>query len=143
MAILVRIARIIGLVDEIFQFSQRGGQQRLIRAHTEVMAVNFEEAYLRHTDDFAPWLEAQELRERLLGHLATDSVDAGLHQQTNGGYAGPSKHFPGKLEGAFVAVSLRNAKAKPPTLPLGFPMEAKLMRPCHRLDAILGHAHPT
>ena len=87
MAILVRIARIIGLVDEIFQFPQRRGQQRLIRAHTDVMAVNLEEAYLRHTEDFALGLEAQEFYERLL----SDDVDACRLNEQPGFRAGPGR----------------------------------------------------
>ena len=55
----------------------------------------------------------------------------------------PASFSRGKLELAFVAVSLRNEKMMPPILPLGFPLEAKLMRPRHGVDAILGDAHPT
>src|SRR6516165_3559270 len=139
MAILVRIARIIGLVDEIFQFSQRGGQQRLIRAHTEVMAVNLEEAYLRHTVDFALRLEAQELYERPLGN----DVNARSHQQLNGRCAGSSQCFPRKLEATPLAVPLCDDEVKPPALSLAFPLGAKLMRPCCEVDAIFGDMQPT
>src|SRR6478672_11683123 len=117
MAILVRIARTICLVDEIFQFPQRRGQQRLIRAHADVMAVNLEEAYLWHTDNFALRLEAQELYERLLG----DDVNARPHQRPNGRRAGSSQFFPGKLVGTAPAVPLCDDEVKPPALSLAFP----------------------
>src|SRR5262249_8167769 len=139
MTILVRITRIIDLVEEIFRLPHRRGQQRLVRAHADIMAGNLEEADLRHAEDFPLRLEAQELYERLLG----DDVNARSHQRLNGRGARPGQHFSGELEVALISVALRNHKVTPPVLALGLTLGAKLMRPGHGVDTILGDAYPT
>ena len=98
--------------------------------------------HARHADDFAPRLKAQKLHERVLHDITPDDVDAGFHQQANGGCAGPGQLFPGEFEVALISVALRDHEVMPPVLSLSFPLEAKLMRPGHGVDAILGDTHP-
>src|SRR6476619_8323531 len=104
------------------------------------MAIDFEEAYLRHADDFAPWLEVQKLHKRLSRDITPNNMDPGFHQRANGGCAGPGQLFSGELEGTLAAVSFRDNKMVPPGLPLTFPLKAKLVRPGQGFDAILGNS---
>src|SRR5262245_9999402 len=106
------------------------------------MAVNLEETYLRHADDFALRLEAQKAYKRFLHAIAHNNVNAGLHQQANGGCATPGQQFPREFEVTLAAVSLRDKKMVPPGLPLTFPLKAKLMRPGQVVDALLSDANP-
>jgi hypothetical protein len=103
------------------------------------MAVNLEEAYLRHTNDSALRLEQQELYERPLGNY----VNASFHQQLDGRCARSSQCFPRKLEGTPSAVPLCDDEVEPPALSLAFRRGAKLMRPCCEIDPIFGDTPPT
>src|SRR5262249_7652998 len=78
----------------------------------------------------------------LPGNITPDNVDAGFHQQPDSGRAGPGELFPGKLQGTLFTVSLCNDEVMSPALSLTFPLEAKLMRPCHGDDAILAAPLP-
>jgi len=70
-------------------------------------------------------------------------VDAGFHQQANGGRAAPRQLFPREVEVALTSVSLRDDEMMTPMLDFGFPLESKLMRPGDGVDAILGDTHPS
>src|SRR5262245_55960480 len=118
-------------------------RDHLIRPREDPMRSDLGPPHARHADDFAPWLEVQKLHKRLSRDITPNHMDPGFHQRANGGCAGPGQLFSGELEGTLTAVSLRDKKMVPPGLPLTFPLNAELMRPCHGVDAILSDAHPT
>src|SRR6516165_10597287 len=124
-----------GLVEHICRVERLWDARRrddLIRPRKNPVRADLSPTHSGHADDFASWLKAQEAYERLLGHLATDRLNAGFHHQTNGRCAGSGQVFPGKLEEALLAVSLPNAVVMPPILPVAFPRQIKFMRPRHR-----------
>src|SRR5262249_31533401 len=107
------------------------------------MRSNWSPADARHADDFVPGLKSKKPHKRLLRDCTPDDVDARLHQQANGGCTTSGQFFPRKLESTPVAVSLRDEEVMAPALSLTFPPEAKLMRPCYGIDAILSDANPS
>ena len=129
-------------IGDVTRLRHARRHDHLIRPHEDPMRSDLGPADARHADDFAPRLEAQKLHKRVLHVITPNDMDAGFHQRANGGCAGPGQLFPGELEGTLVAVSLRDKEVMPPALSLSFPLEAKLMRPCHGVDAILGDSHP-
>jgi hypothetical protein len=97
----------------------------------------------RHPDDFVFWSEAQKLDKCVLDAVTSNDVNACFCQQANGGCTGPRQLLPWKREGASVAVSLRDLKMMPPGLALSFALEAELVRPRYRIDAIFGDPQPS
>src|SRR5262245_10177499 len=112
-------------------------RDHLIRPRKDPMQSDLGPPHARHADDFAPWLEVQKLHKRLSRDITPNNMDPGFHQRTNGRCAGSGQLFSGELEGTLAAVSLRDKKMVPPSLPLTFPLKAKLMRPGQGIDAIL------
>src|SRR5215471_14240368 len=74
--------------------------------------------------------------------MTPDNEDAGFPQHTDSVCAGPSQFFPRKFKVAQLAVPLGDVEVMQPTLPVGLPLEVKLIRPCFRVDAILANPHP-